>query len=68
MLLFMNQAKASPDASPWMQTDTTEKDTTEVKLPFPFQDNQEGVPKDQNGIYLSSPSNIQGEFVYDPET
>ena len=66
MFGFYGRAIASPDFSPWMQTDTTDKDSAKIELPFPFKDNQEGIPGGQNGIYLSSPSNIKGEFVYDP--
>ena len=57
MYLFFNPVKATPDPSPWMQTDTTEK-KEEVDLPFPFKDNQEGINKEKNGMYLKNPSNF----------
>ena len=49
--------------------DSTEKDTGKVELRFPFKDNDASPPgNEKNGMYLSNPSNIQGEFIYDPIT
>ncbi|MEQ8324758.1 MAG: cell surface protein SprA [Vicingaceae bacterium] len=51
-------------------TDVNEDDSTETELLFPFKDNSnEGRPGGtQNGMYLKEPSNIKGQFVYDPTT
>lgn len=53
------------------QADTTEKDSSSVDLPFPFKDDRGSSISGENqegGLYLSKPSNIKGEFVYDPKT
>ena len=53
------------------QTDTSQNDTGAVELPYPFQDKSgEGLNggNQEGGLYLKNPSNVKGEFVYDPET
>lgn len=45
-------------------------DSDEVELQFPFKDNSQGDPNNNNsgGLYLDNPSNIKSGFQYDPET
>ncbi len=55
----------------FIQVDTTEKDSTKIDLRYPFKDKSgEGLNggNQDGGLYLKQPSNIKGEFVYDPET
>jgi len=49
--------------------DSTETDSNNVKLLFPFDDkSNEGYEKDRSPLYMKDPSNIKKEFQYDPET
>jgi len=49
--------------------DSTEDDTAEIELVYPFEDNsQEGLNEDRSPLYLSEPSNVNKSFEYDPET
>ena len=50
-------------------TDSTEKDSLDLLFPLE-KDNQGriGQGKNNNKMYLKTPSNIKGEFEYDPET
>ncbi len=64
---LLNNAQAQLVSYP----DSTKKDTTQVKLLFPFND-QTGNPyidnKNQSPLYLKNPSNIKREIIYNPET
>ena len=60
-----------PIPVPWLPPDTIEPDTTSpINLIFPFKDNDEllYIPTDTHGLYMGSPSNLQTEIEYDPET
>lgn len=49
--------------------DSTEDDSGDVELIFPFDDeSDEGINDGRSPLYLSDPSNIEKEFKYDPET
>jgi cell surface protein SprA len=70
IVLTGNLAKAVPDFG-FLQLDTTEKDTSKIDLPYPFKDKSgEGLNggNQDGGMYLKNPSNIKGEFVYDPDS
>lgn len=72
LFLILFSAPFLVSASPWYmpQVDTTEKDTSEIDMPYPFQDEHGSNYNEQHKspLYLDKPSNIKGEFVYDPET
>lgn len=49
--------------------DSTEKDSNEVDLKYPFDDDSnEGVSDGNSPLYLADPSNVKKGFEYDPET
>lgn len=50
--------------------DTTDPDTTEIQLTYPFEDNTGNpyLPPDTNALFLKEPSNIENVLEYDPET
>lgn len=49
--------------------DSTETDTGDVKLIYPFEDKSfSGYDKNQSPLYLKDPSNVKKEFRYDPLT
>ena len=71
-LLMLSPAIKS-SAHPFIvpQADTTERDSTENTLPYPFTDKSgEGLNggNQEGGLFLKNPSNISGGFVYDPVT
>lgn len=71
-LMAVNPVKLVEDASnfplPFLE-DSTDKDSGDVKLIFPFEDkSNEGINEDRSPLYLSDPSNVEKEFKYDPET
>src|SRR5690554_4631816 len=48
--------------------DSTEDDSADINLIFPFEDNSnEGLNEEGSPLYLSDPKNINKEFQYDPE-
>ena len=51
-----------------LQLDSTEKDSVDLKFPFKDESNKQFDKDKQSKIYLEEPSNIKGEFIYDPET
>jgi len=70
LCIFIFQNSRAGELDFILPADTTEEDTTEIELPFPFNDNSDQNFTDDHSspLYLSDPSNIQGEFVYDPVT
>ena len=49
--------------------DSTETDSNEVDLKYPFNDDSnEGVNDGSSPLYLSDPANVKKGFEYDPET
>ena len=68
MIFICLNINAIADNYFYQAPDTTEKDSGKVELPFPFKDNQGSPNGELNGMYLRNPSNIKGEFVYDPIT
>ena len=49
--------------------DSTEEDSGDVELIFPFEDNSnEGYEKQRSPLFLNDPSNVKKSFEYDPET
>jgi len=61
-----------PQSSAYPQSNnlfTTEIDSPEIELPYPFKDGI-GGPGSSNsgGLYLNNPSNVESGFQYDPET
>lgn len=47
-----------------------QEDTSEVDLKYPFEDesNSQYGEKQDGGLYLQDPSNIKGQWIYDPES
>ncbi len=55
----------------YQDTSYTDKDTSKVDLPYPFDDRETypyGTEQGDSGLYLKTPSNIKSEERYDPET
>lgn len=49
--------------------DSTEEDTGDIDLIYPFEDkSNQGFDDNQSPLYLSDPSNVNKEFIYDPVT
>ncbi|MAY84984.1 MAG: cell surface protein SprA [Flavobacteriales bacterium] len=49
--------------------DSTEEDSGDIDLIFPFDDeSNEGINDKRSPLYLDDPSNVKKEFIYDPET
>lgn len=49
--------------------DSTETDSNEIELVFPFEDkSNEGFNENESPLFLEDPSNVKKEFKYDPET
>ena len=49
--------------------DSTEDDSADIDLIFPFDDNSnEGLNQGGSPLYLSDPKNVNKEFQYDPES